>query len=403
MQQNEKVSDNLLDIMRIRTDNNLDTPAELQSRIMNAIYSDNIKIFKNENGDPIGYVAWARVKRETLNYLTKVQSLPSFSYEWREGRIKLFFDLVLSYEWRRQARDCFNLFLREHRFFAYYRKNRLKICMHTYSRASGYFWHYKLVNPKRKKIFKSCLGMSSKSSNVTYIKYINMDKDVEKRFLISKLLSKFPYASQRIQGVMVNDQNISIENYLKFGFQSYLKKLPVNRQNGVLGCWIAHIKALESITETDGITVVLEDDFVCKEGFFEKALKMIKEFDKDFDVIVFDPSGGGPLDRHSIGSDMYDVDGYSSPEYVGSHCLFYNNKSVKRILKTILSSFVTDFDGFLFKDQTINSYVFYTGESCSIYYYSDTCGIGDQTSLWYGIANWIDFVCDWKSDVEKMA
>lgn len=400
MRQNEqeKISKIFWDVALIRSDNSMDTPAQLQNRIRNAILHGNIKIFKNEKDEPIGYVIWAGVKRETLNYMSKTQRLPSFSCEWSEGKIKVFFDVVLSNKWRVLALYHFKMFLRKHRFFAYYRKNKLKICRNTYPRVNGYFWHYKLVDPKRTNIFKSLRQTDAGANNITSIKYINLDKDFEKRFLLNKLLSKFTYPLERIPGVLVDSKFSSAEKYMKYGLQSYVKEVKESRQRGVLGCWVAHAKALESIIETEGITVVLEDDFVCRDGFFERALKMIENFDKDFDVIMFDPEGTGPLDHHAIGSGMYETEGYTYPEYHGSHCLFYNNKSVHRILETMLNSFVRDFDGFLLIEQTIKAYVFYTGEAKSLFFSSDVNGVRSETSLWDGIGSWIDFVCEWESN-----
>lgn len=234
---------------------------------------------------------------------------------------------------------------------------------------------------------------------ISSIKYINMDKDKEKLYLIDKLLKKFPYSRQRVAGVQCSDPLIPVNRYLKHGLLPYLQIDTEARQKGALGCWIAHANALESITSTDGITVVLEDDFVCKDGFFERALKMIENFDRDFDVIMFDPKGDGPLERHSIARDIYDVEGYSFPEYVGSHCLFYNNQRVPFILDTMLNSFVRDFDGFLLVEEKIKCYVFYTGMSRSVYFYSDVLGIKQENSFWHGVTEWIDFTYDWDKTV----
>ena len=235
--------------------------------------------------------------------------------------------------------------------------------------------------------------------NISSIKYINMDKDREKLYLIDKLLRKFPYQRERIEGVKCGNSDVPMDKYLRYGLLPYLKDQTETRQKGVLGCWIAHARALESVTETDGITVVLEDDFVCKDGFFDRAISMINNFDKDFDVILFDPKGTGPLAKHAIAPCIYDVEGCSYPEYMGSQCLFYNNKRVPYIRDTILDSHVRDFDGYILYEKKIKSYVFYTGLSRSIYFYSDVQGEEYRNSFWYGMTEWIEYVCDWDGKV----
>lgn len=150
----EDMAQKLLDVVLIRIRNQMDTSAQLQSSILDSILKDSIHIFRNEAGEPIGYITWANVKRETLGFISKTQTLPGYPYEWHEGKIKLFFDLVLSNEWRYLARYRLFLFLRKHRLFAYYRKNKLKICKHKYPRANGYFWHYQRIKPMSMVFFK---------------------------------------------------------------------------------------------------------------------------------------------------------------------------------------------------------------------------------------------------------
>lgn len=221
-----------------------------------------------------------------------------------------------------------------------------------------------------------------------------MDKDREKLYLIEKLLGRFPYINQRISGVKCKSSDVSARRYIKNGFLPYLKADTEFRQNGALGCWMAHANALESVREPEGITVVLEDDFVCKYGFFDRALEMIRSFDTEFDVIIFDPNGSGPLSQHAICPGIYDAGGCSFPEYMGSHCLFYNNKRVPHILDAMLDAPIRDFDGYLLVEDRIKTYVFYTGMSRSVYFYSDILGARHRGSFWNGISEWVDFVLE---------
>lgn len=233
---------------------------------------------------------------------------------------------------------------------------------------------------------------------ITAIKYINMDKCIEKRFLIEKLFSKFPFfPKQRIAGVQYAMSPESYAKYLTQGVAQYIMDDSEARQHGAIGCWIAHVKALESVDTASGYTVVLEDDFVCKDDFFEKALAMLNEFDRDFDVAIFDPNGEGPSPEHRISSGIYDVEGCSFPQYFGSHCLFYNNSKIPKILNSIFSSQIRDYDGFLLCNELLSSYVFYTGSSKTVYFYSDIEGKPQKNSFWKGMTEWINYMCTWDS------
>lgn len=229
---------------------------------------------------------------------------------------------------------------------------------------------------------------------ITSIKYINMDKDHEKRFLLEKVLNRHTYPIHRISGVAYSQSPDSYQNYMLNGVASYVVNDSLKRQNGVIGCWIAHIKALESVIETDGYTVVVEDDFVCKDNFFEEALTMLNSADIDLDVAIFDPKGDGPHPDHLIQDRIYHSQGESFPLYAGSHCVFYKNCKIKSLLKTIESSEIRDYDGYLLCNPNIKTYLFYTGQSRTIYFYSDIEDFQIENSLWRGIEEWITYMCN---------
>jgi len=201
-----------------------------------------------------------------------------------------------------------------------------------------------------------------------------MDKNWHRKLFMKLLLRSMPYKVFRSPGIIFNSHNKSYDKYLKLGIRLYLKSTDSDRASGAIGCWIAHSKVLEEVTEQNGITVVLEDDFICRSKFFENALKMVNAFDRDFDVIIFDAWGSGPLEIDKISNNIYRSGCYSYPYYGGTHCLFVNNASIPKILDAKLNSQVMDYDGFLYVNGKINSYIFYTGECASR-------GIGSDISL----------------------
>jgi GR25 family glycosyltransferase involved in LPS biosynthesis len=196
------------------------------------------------------------------------------------------------------------------------------------------------------------------------IRYINLRKNKWRRIFIFRMLKKTKYKFRRIHGVIYKKDDVMLNAYLQSGVEQYVvESKSQNRAAGIIGCWLAHVKALESIKTTDGLTAIMEDDFAFNSVFFSRALSMIRKFDAPFDVIFFDTRGSGPIGMNPIFPGAFDNDRLCSPSFVGSHCLFINNNSVEKILRIIKSSLVKDYDGFLLNNKDIDTYVFYTGQS----------------------------------------
>lgn len=149
-----EITKTLFEVVRIRAENNLDTSAEQKNRLLQSATNKSIHLIRNEAGNPIGYIAWASISRDTLNLVARTNRLPSFPYEWFDGRIKLIYDITISRSWLILAHHHLFLFLRKHRFFSYYRKNKLTICQHRHPRHNGYFWQYKKLSPLKMKLVK---------------------------------------------------------------------------------------------------------------------------------------------------------------------------------------------------------------------------------------------------------
>lgn len=223
------------------------------------------------------------------------------------------------------------------------------------------------------------------------IKYISLQRNYTKRFLLRLLLRNEPYPNEFVSGVTYDDHNLTQKKYLSNPVGDYLNEIEVFRKHAIIGCWIAHSHALENVIDKDGLTVVLEDDFICKPSFFGRALDMIKNFDRDFDVIIFDPRGTGPCAHHCIGVDKYATQGSTYPEYAGSQCLFVNNRSITKILDIKLSSRIEDIDGFLMSHRQINTFIFYTGLSKALWLGSDRMRINSIFIRATGAVEWLKY------------
>ena len=60
-----------------------------------SILCSKYKIYYDENGMPMGYLAWADVNAETLLRIHRAGIYPRYIYEWEEGDIRLFVDGLL--------------------------------------------------------------------------------------------------------------------------------------------------------------------------------------------------------------------------------------------------------------------------------------------------------------------
>jgi len=60
-----------------------------------SVLNDSYHIFINEFENPIGYIVWANVNRETIQKIYRTGAYPMFPYEWREGKIFLVIDAMM--------------------------------------------------------------------------------------------------------------------------------------------------------------------------------------------------------------------------------------------------------------------------------------------------------------------
>lgn len=192
-----------------------------------------------------------------------------------------------------------------------------------------------------------------------------MHKNWHRRLFMKLLLRSSGHKVFRCPGVRYDAKNNAHNRYMKNGLHSSPDYVVKDRLEGIIGCWIAHSHALEDVCEQSGITVVLEDDFVCQSNFFENALRMVNTFERDFDIILFDTWGTGPLKIHKISDNIYSPRYHSYPYYGGTHCLFVNNARISKILEAKLNFPVLDYDGFLLGTGKLETYVFFTGQCAS--------------------------------------
>lgn len=214
--------------------------------------------------------------------------------------------------------------------------------------------------------------MSNESKKIFEIIYINLCKNLFRRIYIITLLYWRRIPFRRIPGVRYSASCSRYQYYTRQGFFDYLFS-PENshRFNGVVGCWIAHVSAIESISCDYGITMIIEDDFYFDGHFIAMAERMIENFDRDFDILLFDPWGAGPLVDHQIGDGIYKIHGSPIGLYGGTHCVFINNIKRERILDEIRRSKIRDYDSFILENSSLDIFIFYTYRSSVINFRSN--------------------------------
>jgi GR25 family glycosyltransferase involved in LPS biosynthesis len=200
--------------------------------------------------------------------------------------------------------------------------------------------------------------------DITGIKYINLNRNWHRHLFLKLHLMPFRYPKQKIKGVIIRPDDHEMQEHLQHGVH-YSVQLDTTKGQGLAGCWIAHSHALQAIENNIGITAILEDDFICTKDFFSSALRLIKELNTEFDVIIFDPVGTGPLEIHKVADGVYQPRAHLYPYYYGTHCLFINNASKSKILAAKQLSQLSEYEHFLLENNAIKTLICYTGKSGS--------------------------------------
>ena len=70
---------------------------------------------------PIGYVAWAKINRESLFRVLEYGLFPQFEHEWKEGHITLILDICHLGRWSQSATNQIIRTIRKHKILCYQR------------------------------------------------------------------------------------------------------------------------------------------------------------------------------------------------------------------------------------------------------------------------------------------
>ena len=122
----EKLPDDFSLICDLRSSQPKGMRMETLQWIKHSVISDQYKIFMNNVGQPVGYVIWANVIRESLLSIKRVGRYPMWLYEWQEGNITLILDILFMTD-AVSIKNTLIPLLKSKRVIAYRRKNKGKL------------------------------------------------------------------------------------------------------------------------------------------------------------------------------------------------------------------------------------------------------------------------------------
>lgn len=114
-------------VIDIRISSALNTPAHLLAALKNSAMSGQIEVFNSTANNPIAYVAWANVNKESFLMMSKTKQMPPFFYEWNEGKLMVIYDVVFLPKWGTLAKAELLNFLLQKRFVAFLKRGRLHL------------------------------------------------------------------------------------------------------------------------------------------------------------------------------------------------------------------------------------------------------------------------------------
>jgi len=120
-----KKMQNIQDVFSLRCRTGLSTPPELLEVLRQSAADNRIKIVRSPINVPIGYVAWASVTKETLVMISKTKRMPPYDYEWREGRLMVIYDAVITPGWDLIAGRQIKSWTKKLRLVTFIRRSRL--------------------------------------------------------------------------------------------------------------------------------------------------------------------------------------------------------------------------------------------------------------------------------------
>jgi hemolysin-activating ACP:hemolysin acyltransferase len=117
----------LVDVLDFRMKHDLGLAPAHFNALRNSAYSQKLKIFRDQLGRPIGYIAWANINKASTLRLFNGWILPVYPYEWSEGAICLPLDVMITKSASLEGVQQLKHFLRTQRAIVLSKRNVTRI------------------------------------------------------------------------------------------------------------------------------------------------------------------------------------------------------------------------------------------------------------------------------------
>jgi GR25 family glycosyltransferase involved in LPS biosynthesis len=178
--------------------------------------------------------------------------------------------------------------------------------------------------------------------SITCSAYINLDSRPDRRRNAERQMGKLQLVPRRICGEYLESEEDFARRFPQLASRPRSRFLQnvKNGPLGSLGCYISHLRAIESCPCDAGLSLICEDDV----HMLSKNLKnWINYFaGMEFDVLIVDPQGDYD-EADVIARNVYSIS-HGSPVYWGTHAYIINNASRSVILSELKKLPLDSFD-----------------------------------------------------------
>jgi hypothetical protein len=101
------------------------TPSDMENLGRCSSFGE-IYLLKSPNGSAIGYIACAKVNKESLLWISKTLSHLPYSYEWGEGQHTLIYEVAINRQWRKYGFKQLIDFVKKQRTIALLKNGKFK-------------------------------------------------------------------------------------------------------------------------------------------------------------------------------------------------------------------------------------------------------------------------------------
>jgi len=119
----QEFAENFAQLCNVRSTTNEATTPQTFTCLKIASKANTYKVFHDQFEQPIGYIIWANINKESLARIERSGVYPQYPFEWSEGNITLLIDIVINNVNKKNAKQQLKQFIKAQRILAYTKKN----------------------------------------------------------------------------------------------------------------------------------------------------------------------------------------------------------------------------------------------------------------------------------------